>query len=105
MGMAVDLQTTLSSLRREAEALGELQGRCARLREARTRAQLDAAVAAIDARVDACLCIAEHAAAADPTGEWRKAVTELERLLRRLAVLRAQVLGLYAAAAVARGAP
>jgi hypothetical protein len=104
MSPAADLQTTVASLRRQAEALAELQLRCAALRAARERspAQLDAIAAAIDARIDECLLIAEHAALADPSGAWRSAVTELEHQLRRLGVLRSQVLPLYVTAADAR---
>jgi hypothetical protein len=99
MGSPVELQRTVVSLRRQAEALLELQLRCARLRDARERprGQLDAVTASIDERIDACLLIAERAAAADPDGSWSSAVTELERQLRRLAVLRSQILALYVA--------
>lgn len=100
----VNFEGTVALLRRRSDALGELQGRCAQLRDARERphAELDALVTAIDAAIDECLQIAELAAAADPAGEWRSAVTELERQLRRLAVLRSQVLALYVAPAGAR---
>jgi hypothetical protein len=103
MSSAADPQSTIASLRRQAEALADLQRRCALLREARERphAELDAIAAAIDAGIDACLLIAERAAVADPTGTWSSAVTELERQLRRLGVLRSQVLTLYVAPAVA----
>ncbi len=95
--MSVELQRTMASLRRQADAIGDLQRRCAELREggARSHAQLDAAVAAIDAGVDECLRIAEVAGIADPGGEWSVAVSELERQLRRLGVLRSRVLALY----------
>lgn len=95
--MSVELQRTMASLRRQADALGELQRRWAELRagSARSHAQLDAAVAAIDAGVDECLRIAEVAGVADPAGEWSAAVSELERQLRRLGVLRSRVLALY----------
>lgn len=104
MSAKVDLQSTMESLRRQAEAIGELQRRCGELGEAGERSpeQLEAATSAIDACIDGCLVIAEQAAAADPAGEWRSAVTELERQLRRLAVLRSQVLALYVAPAGAR---
>lgn len=97
MSSAADLQTTIACLGRQAEVLGELQRRSAMLREAceRSSAQVDAMTAAIDGGIEACLVIAERAAVSDPCGEWRTAVTELERQLRRLAVLRAQVLTLY----------
>jgi hypothetical protein len=96
-GAAVDLEGTLSSLRLQADALGELRLRCNALRDTRERshAQLDAVTVAIDARIDECLLIAERAATADPSGEWRSAVTELERQLRTLGVLRSKVLALY----------
>lgn len=97
MSAGVDLQATIASLRHQAEALAELQRRCAELGEASapSRAQLDGAVAAIDDNVDACLRIAEIAALADPEGEWRDAVRELERQLRRLGVLRSRMLARY----------
>lgn len=96
---SAELQRTIAALQRHAGALAELQRRCAELHEAaaRSRAQLDATVAAIDGGVEECLRIAEAAAVADPGGEWRTAVTELERQLRRLGVLRSRVLALYLA--------
>ena len=104
MSSAADPQSTIAWLRRQAEALVELQRRCAQLREARERshAELDAIAAAIDAGIDECLVIAERAGVVDPTGTWSSAVTELERQLRRLGVLRSQVLALYVAPVVAR---
>jgi hypothetical protein len=93
----VDPQRTMASLRHGAEVLGQLQRRCAQLGDGpeRSPAQLGAATAAIDEAIDACLRIAEHAAIADPGGSWKTAVVELERQLRRLGGLRAQVLDLY----------
>lgn len=87
----------MASLRRQADAIADLQRRCAALREGgeRSHAQLDSAVAAIDAGVDECLRIAEAAGVADPAGEWSAAVFELERQLRRLGVLRSRVLAMY----------
>jgi hypothetical protein len=104
MTTGVDLQGTITSLRRQAEALGELRRLCAQLRDARDRsnAQLDALAAAIDASIDACLLIGERAAMVDPRGQWKAAVTELERQLRSLGVLRSQVLALYGGVVVAR---
>lgn len=95
----MDLEDTVTSLRREAEALGELQLRCARLRDGRERshAQLDATAAAIDARIDACLRIAEHVAAGATGARRTGAGLELERHLRRLGILRAELLALYLA--------
>jgi hypothetical protein len=97
MSPEVDLQSTLSSLRRQAEALADLQRRCARLRELpeRPHAQLGALTVAIDAVIDECLVIAERAAEADPGGAWKSAIAELERQLRRLGVLRADLLAMY----------
>lgn len=105
--MNVELQRTMASLRRQADALGDLHRRCTALREggARSRAELDGAVAAIDAGVDECLRIAEVAGVADPGGEWSAAVLELERQLRRLGVLRSRVLALYVSGVDERRGP
>ena len=106
MSSAVGLQSTVASLRRQAEALAELQRRCAQLRDARERshAQLDAVAAAIDDRIDEWLRIGELLAVAGRSGRKNAAVTALERQVRRLALLRSQVLALYVAAGTRSGA-
>jgi hypothetical protein len=105
MTSAVDLKSAGSSLGRQAEGLRELRLRCAQLRDARERshAQLDAAAAAIDERIDECLRIGELVAVGGRSEQWRDIVTELERHLRRLCVLRSRVLALYLAPSDARG--
>jgi hypothetical protein len=91
------LQETLVALRQQAAVLTVLRLRWSQLRDARVRssADLGALLAAIDAGLDERLLIAEGAGAVDPAGSWRVAATELERQVRRLGVLRAQVLSLY----------
>jgi hypothetical protein len=91
------VQSAIASLVRQAEALRTLQVRCDQLGDQRERApaQLDALAAAIDERIDECLRIGKVAAVSGLGERWRDLVTEAERQLRRLGVLRAQVLALY----------
>ena len=105
MTSAVDLKSAGSSLGRQAEGLRELRLRCAQLRDARERshAQLDAVAAAIDDRIDEWLRIGELLAVAGRSERKNAAVTALERQVRRLAVLRSQVLALYVAAGTRSG--
>jgi hypothetical protein len=93
----MDLDTTLASLRREADALAELRLRCAELRDARERprTELEALMAAIDDRIDACVRIRELVVDGVPCEQRSSAATALERQFRRLGVLRAHVLSLY----------
>lgn len=94
-----DCNGILTSLEREAEALSELELRWARLSGDRDRghAQLDALTAAIDDRIDASVLIWKRLASG-PCRERRTTdVRSLERQLRRLGVLRAEVIALYVA--------
>ncbi len=99
MSSAVDPQSTVASLRRQAEAFRELELRYAQLCDVRNRspAHLAAISAAIDERIDECIRMVELVATGLPSERSKSAVTELERQLRRLGVVRSRVLSLNVA--------